>query len=314
VPHVTFIHGISNKPPAEDLLRIWRQTLAGAATPLPLGDLGITSTLVYWADLLYDPPDTDLAAHEGVLENTPAAIDGSGDAAPPLPQTPEEAEFMVRLRATLVGEPEVEVAAAGPGPALAAAPRQGTLERVPLPWFLKQRVMNAFLRDVHHYLFDVEYGPPGRPSVHIQQVIRQRFLDAVCAPAVTRPHVVVSHSMGTVIAYDCLKRLDGCAAVDGLITIGSPLGLDEIQDKLKPGWSRADGFPSDSVTGGWTNLFDRLDPVCGFDPQLASDFGRPAGAAVEDIPVQNEGTWRHSATKYMRQPAFGAALARMLGV
>src|SRR5918995_5118262 len=56
VPHVTFIHGISNKPPASDLLRIWRQTLAGAATPLPLGDLGITSSLVYWADLLYDPP------------------------------------------------------------------------------------------------------------------------------------------------------------------------------------------------------------------------------------------------------------------
>jgi hypothetical protein len=314
VPHVTFIHGISNKPPAADLLRIWRQTLAGAATPLPLGDLAITSSLVYWADLLYDPPDSDLAAHEGVLENTPAAIDGSGDAPPPQPQTPEAAEFIARLRATLAGEPEVEVAAAGPGPAVVAAPRQGTLERVPLPWFLKQRVMNAFLRDVHHYLFDVEYGLPGRPAVHIQQVIRQRFLDVVCAAPVTRPHVVVSHSMGTVIAYDCLKRLDGCATIDGLITIGSPLGLDEIQDKLTPGWSRAEGFPSGKVTGGWTNLFDRLDPVCGFDPQLAGDYGRPGGPGVEDIPVQNEGTWRHSATKYMRQPAFGAALGRMLGV
>ena len=314
MPHVTFIHGISNKPPAPDLLRIWRQTLAGAAAPLPLGDLGVTSSLVYWADLLYDPPDSDLAAHEGVLENTPAAIDGSGDAPPPQPQTPEEAEFISRLRATMTGEPEVEVAPAVPGAALAAAPRQGTLERVPLPWFLKQRVMNAFLRDVHHYLFDVEYGPPGRPAVHIQRVIRERFLDAVCAPAVTRPHVVVSHSMGTVIAYDCLKRVDGCAAVDGLITIGSPLGLDEIQDKLTPGWTRADGFPSEKVTRGWTNLFDRLDPVCGLDPQLASDYGRPAGAAVEDIPVQNEGAWRHSATKYMRQPAFAAALGRMLGL
>jgi hypothetical protein len=314
VPHVTFIHGISNKPPAPDLLRIWRQTLAGAATPLPLGDLGVTSSLVYWADLLYDPPDSDVAAHEGVLENTPAAIDGSGDAPPPQPQSPEQAEFIARLRATLAGEPEVEVAGAGPGPALAASPRQGTLERVPLPWFLKQRVMNAFLRDVHHYLFDIEYGPPGRPAVRIQQVIRRRFLDALCEPAVSRPHVVVSHSMGTVIAYDCLKRLDGCATIDGLITIGSPLGLDEIQDKLTPGWSRAEGFPSATVTGGWTNLFDRLDPVCGFDPQLASDYGRPAGAAVEDIPVQNEGTWRHSASKYMRQPAFGAALERMLGI
>jgi pimeloyl-ACP methyl ester carboxylesterase len=59
---------------------------------------------------------------------------------------------------------------------------------------------------------------------------------------VTRPHIVVSHSLGTVIAYDCLKRIPECPAVDGLITLGCPLGLDEIQDKLQPGWTRADGF------------------------------------------------------------------------
>ena len=82
--------------------------------------------------------------------------------------------------------------------------------------------------------------------------------------------------MGTVIAYDCLKRVGECAAVDGLITIGSPLGLDEVQDKLQPGWSRDDGFPREKVGRGWVNLFDRLDPVCGFDPVLANDFRRAA--------------------------------------
>jgi len=40
VPHVTFVHGISNKPPADDLLRIWGEATANAAEPLPLGDLG----------------------------------------------------------------------------------------------------------------------------------------------------------------------------------------------------------------------------------------------------------------------------------
>ena len=314
MPHVTFIHGISNKPPAEDLLRIWRETLASTATPLPLGDLGVTTSLVYWADLLYDPPDSDLSSYEGVLENTPAAIDGSGEAPPPEPRTPEEAEFLANLRATLTGGGTPELVAAAPGPAMVARAREGTLERVPLPWFLKQRVMNAFLRDVHHYLFDVESGPPGRPAVHIQQIIRQRFVEALCAPAITPPHIVVSHSMGTVIAYDCLKRVDGCAGVDGLITIGSPLGLDEVQDKLQPGWSRRDGFPSARVSGDWVNLFDRLDPVCGFDPQLANDFARSGTPVVHDVVVQNDGTWRHSATKYLRQPAFGAALGRMLGV
>jgi hypothetical protein len=48
MPHVTLIHGISNKPPPEDLLRIWRETLANAAEPVPLGDLGTSSGEDTW--------------------------------------------------------------------------------------------------------------------------------------------------------------------------------------------------------------------------------------------------------------------------
>lgn len=42
------------------------------------------------------------------------------------------------------------------------------LEAVPLPGFLKKRLMKILLRDVHHYLYDVEYSPrPGRASVSV---------------------------------------------------------------------------------------------------------------------------------------------------
>lgn len=308
MPHVTFIHGIANKPPAEDLLRIWRNALADGADPLPLGDRGVTSSMVYWADLMYEKPEEDLSAYEGVLENTAAAIDGGGNAAPPQPRSAEEAAFIAALRARMTALSDAELDAADPVPAAA----QGALERVPLPWFIKKRVLNAFLSDVHHYLFDVEFAPPGRAPVRIQQTIRRRFVDAVSTRTVSRPHVVVAHSMGTVIAYDCLKRVGDCATVDGLITIGSPLGLDEIQDKLQPGWSRTDGFPHERVAAGWVNLFDRLDPVCGFDPVLANDYCMGGAAKVEDAAVQNDGAWRHSATKYLRQAHFAGALARML--
>ena len=126
--------------------------------------------------------------------------------------------------------------------------------------------------------------------------------------------MVVSHSMGTVIAYDCLKRVEACVPVDGFITLGCPLGLDEVQDKLQPGWTRADGFPHERLRGKWINLFDRLDPVCGFDPEMANDFRRGGAQVVQDIAVVNEGAWRHSATKYLRQPAFCGALRELLGV
>ena len=308
MPHVTFIHGIANKPPATDLLRIWREALANASDPLPLGDLGVTSELVYWADLMYEKPDDNVAAHEGVLENTPEAVDGGGGAAPPVPKTAEEAEFLERMRKRMTALSDTELADAPPVP----ANPQGTLERIPLPWFIQKRVMNAFLSDVHHYLFDVEFAPPGRTPVRIQRTIRERFGTVLRTPAIMQPHIVVSHSMGTVIAYDCLKRVADCAGVDGLITLGSPLGLDEIQDKLQPGWSAADGFPLEKVGAEWINVYDRLDPVCGFDPELANDFQKGSARIIEDIAVQNEGTWRHSITKYLRQPKVIGALRRML--
>ncbi len=312
MPHVTFIHGIANKPPADDLLRIWRRTLADATDPLPLGDLGVTTSLVYWADLMYGKPDEDLSAHEGVLENTPAAVDASGGDTPPQPHNAEEAAFLERLRAEMTALSDAQIEAVNT-PAVPAQP-QGALERVPLPWFLKKRIMNAFLRDVHHYLFDVEYAPAGGTPVHIQQSIRKRFIDAVCHADVSRPHVVVSHSMGTVIAYDCLKRVGGCAGVDGLITIGSPLGLDEIQDRLQPEWTRANGFPRARVAKDWVNLFDRLDPVCGLDPLLANDYRENDAGVIKDHVVENGGAWRHSATKYLRQPVFRDSLRGMLGL
>src|SRR5262245_45978772 len=264
MPHVTLIHGISNKPPPEDLLRIWRETLANATEPVPLGDLGVTSSLVYWADLLYEKPDEDLSAYEGVLENTPQAVDGAGGASAPQPRTLAEAEFLDGLRRNMTGLSDNE---------LDAEP----------------------------------------PPVPIQRTIRQRFVDALCAPTVTRPHIVVSHSMGTVIAYDCLKRVAECANVDGLITIGSPLGLDEIQDKLQPGWTRPDGFPHEKVSGSWVNVFDRLDPVAGFDPLLANDFREGGQNKITDINEQNHGAWRHSIVKYLRGPRLREALSGMLG-
>jgi len=309
--HVTFIHGISNKPEADELLKIWRRALADTGDdPLALGSLGVSSSLVYWADVMYAAPDPDVSAHEGVLENTPAAVDGSGNPPLPTPVSPESAAFIEALRRELTDLSDAEIAAAPQAP-VATGPKG--LERVPLPWALKKPIMAAFLRDVHHYLFNVEITPRPGATFRVQDEIRRRTLDRI-AEASSRPHIVVSHSMGTVIAYDCLKRVQDCPDVDGLITLGSPLGLDEVQDKLRPGWSRDGGFPVEKVHGDWVNVFDRLDVVCGADPHLSNDFRRQRIGAVMDVAVQNSGAWRHSATKYYRQPRLRQELRRMLGV
>ena len=61
--HVTFIHGMLNKPAPEELLQLWRQGLA-ADEGFDLTTQGVSSSQVYWADVFYDQPLADSAAHE----------------------------------------------------------------------------------------------------------------------------------------------------------------------------------------------------------------------------------------------------------
>jgi pimeloyl-ACP methyl ester carboxylesterase len=315
MPHVTFIHGIGNKPEENQLLDIWRRSLADNLG-IDLADQGITSTMVYWADVLYPAPDPNVAAYESAveLEATAAAVDATTNPGPPRAPTIEEAAFMAKLAAKVGGTLAAvhTVENIPPDRTRADRTQAATIERVPLPWPLKEAFLENFLRDVHHYLFNTECSPRPGTTYRVQDEIRSRFVAKLGAiPAGVRPHVVVSHSMGTVIAYDCLKRVPECAKVDGLMTIGSPLGLDEIQDKLQPGWTRAGGFPREKVGGDWVNVFDRLDPVAGFDPFLANDFQEGGHDKIDDINEQNYGAWRHSIGKYLRGPQLRKALNEM---
>ncbi len=119
--------------------------------------------------------------------------------------------------------------------------------------------------------------------------------------------------MGTIIMYDCLKRVTECPAIDGLMTIGSPLGIDEVQDKFAPEWSRQKGFP-EKLNGPWINVYDYLDPVTGFDGNIANDYKKDGNEIVEVIDEQNWGSWRHNITNYLSEPKLREALKKMLDI
>jgi hypothetical protein len=119
--------------------------------------------------------------------------------------------------------------------------------------------------------------------------------------------------MGTIIAYDCLMHEPDCPPIDGFMTIGSPLGIDEVQDFF-PSWSRADGFPSAKLHGPWINVYDPLDAIACLDPCLANDFRRAGQPVIEDVREDNWGTWRHSISKYLQGKLLRANVAKMLKV
>jgi hypothetical protein len=302
MPHITFVHGIGNKPPAGPLLTIWVEALARSGG-IDIGSEGITATMVYWADVLYPQPLANLAPEESLVAAEAELLEFSGVQVP-LARSTEEAQFIAMLAAKVGG-------------ALAAdelrPPDSEGLTEIPLPWEIKKRLLEAFLRDAHHYLFDVDHSP--RPGVryHVRQEIRRRFVEAVSAAPSDGNHLIVGHSLGSVIAYDCLKNVEDCRAVDAFVTIGSPLGLSEVQDRLGPGYSPSEGFPTQKLGGDWANLADHFDPICGLDPKIAADYRRGGAAVVTDKIVRNQGWWRHAVVQYLARTEVRAAVRASLG-
>ncbi|MEL7450034.1 MAG: hypothetical protein AAFN78_12550, partial [Pseudomonadota bacterium] len=124
-------------------------------------------------------------------------------------------------------------------------------------------------------------------------------------------HVVISHSMGTVISYDCLKNVADCPSVSAYMTVGSPLGLSEVHDNFKPEYNKRNAFPIEKVGGGWVNVYDRLDPVA-FDARIANDYQKDGSEVIVDERVRNTGAWRHSSNKYYGQAALTDHLRTLL--
>jgi hypothetical protein len=307
--HVTFIHGIGNKTPAETLRSSWLTSLADN-DGLELDAEGVSSSMVYWAEFMYQAPlpvsggkeSLESVEYRGIQD---VDMDWSAEV------DPEEQATMARLAAKL------EAARIEAGLVDAAEPDSSKAEGAEelLPPFMAERFMKAFLRDVHHYLFNQLHRPRAGVEHRIRDVIRERVVQTLQQGAdQPGPHIVISHSMGTVIIYDCLKRVGDTPRVDALVTIGSPLGLDEIQDQLRPEWSRSNGFPSERVADRWLNVYDRIDVVALLDPKLANDYRREDASVVVDLNENNYGRWRHDIGKYLGGQRLRTELADMLGL
>lgn len=313
MPHVTFIHGIANKPAKERLLESWEADLELGG--LDLASEGVSTSMVYWADVVYASPSESDANFESVEEGLGTA-ERDEDLAWVEELTAEEKDFVESFREKLgfdADSPQGDDYTPPVSKESEAAEEALQFEAIPLPWFIKRRVMKTLLKDVHHYLFNTKFSPRPGEEYQVQDHLRQLFVSQLeqDAKEVDGAHVVVSHSMGTVISYDCLKNVPDCPKISGYMTVGSPLGISEIHDNFKPTYNKHDAFPSAKVAGDWVNVYDRLDPVA-FDTRLANDYRKGGVELVTDQKVQNSGAWRHSSSKYYRQQVLCDHLRNLL--
>ena len=306
---VIFVHGISNMPEKEALIQLWYNALATDHA----GNEGIELRnhahvrSVHWADVLYKAP-LGLAA---IAESAESSLESIGVLATGGPDLGDVDDAFLRAFAEdMDTDPDALRDGARIRPPAGFSELEA--EAIPLPWFLKKPLMRAAVRDTHHYLYNVAHSPRASETYKVRDVIRARFVSELKAAEKHGPIILLTHSMGTVIAYDCLKNVPACPEVKHFMTVGSPLGLSEVQTHLKPGYTRDDGYTHEKVDLRWVNIFDPLDIVARADPRLRNDYLNSGGKVIEDTRQNNGGLWTHSFTKYAPQKTMRDALRELL--
>jgi hypothetical protein len=120
-------------------------------------------------------------------------------------------------------------------------------------------------------------------------------VDRIAAADAVGCTVLIGHSLGSVVAYEYLRQ-NPVQSVKLLLTVGSPLGLRMVRDRLLPG---------QPDVAKWVNIRDPNDPVT-----AAGSLGTWY-PGVSDGQADN-GLDAHSAERYLSSKAVGKALIEVL--
>ncbi|WP_405876731.1 hypothetical protein [Streptomyces sp. NBC_00005] len=279
-----YVHGAGNKPAEPDLKRAWDEDLFER-------DMGDRTRMVHYADLLHDRPVT-IAADACSASGALGALVSDAFAGTALLEdaearetfgkmAPDGQEFALSLTISMAARAASPM---GLAPTAGARPAAGVAELLPLPAPLRRFLLRQLLRhlipDANGYFF-----------TSARDRIRDRLRTVL--DAVNGPVAVVSHSLGTVVAYEVLSEADFAhKEVPLFVTLGSPLGYTEIQDVI----TRPLRIPAPVRL--WTNFADPLDVVT-LDTTLADDF-RGAAKVIADFVVDNPSPNNHASCGYLR--------------
>ncbi len=290
---VVYVHGINNKPVASVLKCQWDSALFGAA-------MGDRTRMAYWINRArYPVPEPGSCASKDGLSDFDAGLGIRSLATEDLDTGPElsapQRQLMARLEQRLL-EPVAEES----GKAAKVLPLPAGMRR----WIVRQ-ISRLFLKDVRDFFFDAI------ERERMEQILLERLMVG------GGPFIVIGHSQGSMIAYQVLRKLQKLQCdVRLFLTIGSPLGLQEVQDmlvKLEPGLPLA--VPD--CVDRWLNVAERLDPVA-LDADLSDDYGQnPRGVGIENIVgLKINPEWEsnpHSGTGYLSTDAVRQAVRDTTG-
>ncbi|PSL45447.1 hypothetical protein CLV51_104149 [Chitinophaga niastensis] len=158
-----------------------------------------------------------------------------------------------------------------------------TVDKIP---GLRDFMLDLATSDVYQYL----------ALPHIREAIDK----LVAGHIDSDPCVVVAHSLGTVVAYNVLHEIPS-AKVDGLITLGSPLGIRAVKKFL----NKPLKMPS-CICNLWFNALDNKDIVA-LNPLTKHYFPITPGI-INKTNLVNTTSNHHSIEGYLSNPEVAKAI------
>jgi len=275
------IHGRSNKPEPGTLRKWWKNSIDEGLKENATISLGSTELeMAYYADIHYiDGPVSDNKNKEPYKKAKKGAV------------KPYKEGVIDRIR---------KVA--------------GNWFDTPIDWLeehshifsaLARSVSKRLLKDLGEYYSDKETR--AKVNDRLTKLLLEHKDDEI---------ILVSHSMGTIVAYEVLRELGRKREYPGFIlehfiTMGSPLGLTVVKGNALGSYKKL-RTPS-CVRGSWVNFSDPDDYVC-LDSHLADDYESNSFAVkVKDILVCNDYPKNeHKSYGYLRTPEFSHHLSSLL--
>ena len=269
---VVYIHGIGQQDSPSVTKANWDMALFGQTM--------IDSAMAYWADIRH-PPQSGTASVQSLARRDKALA------------SHEAQQFMAAMQDKLL--PRVGVVHPSRdyrGEVFGIFPGIGDAL---FKWLSKD-----FIKDTAAYFFDPVQ----------KKAMQDRLIDVLDQHA-DKPVVLIAHSQGTIIAYDVLRKLNGRTPsghklrIPLLVTLGSPLGIDEVQRKL------TQPLQVPSGVAAWANFADLLDPVA-LDKSLAGEFR--GDVSIRDSLIRNPVFGNpHSAVGYLSTSPVHSAVFCVLG-
>lgn len=284
------VHGLGNKPSKEILGRWWCRSLREGLRQIDKPRVYFHFELFYWADIVHEKPlDLDIA-------------------------DPKDPLFLVEPYNP--GRKRLEI-------------QHGPIRKKLRDYLGKQmdklflnedmtlnftsvtdKIIRRYFREMGAYYSFT--GPNEDSDIKFQRdEIRNRLADTL------RRHkgkeiLLLSHSLGSIIAYDVLSHTATDVPINTFITAGSPLGLPVIVGRVFSEQQQdIEDFDKirtpENIKRNWFNFTDPRDAIA-FDDTLKDDYAEnSADIRVVDIPVNNDYENRglrnpHKDYGYLRTP------------